>query len=1288
MQAMRAAATRLEAGSPGPLGAHFNGHGINFAVYSGIAEQVELCLFDARGEQELQRLPLPSCSGAVWHGFLADAKPGTVYGYRVHGPYLPEHGQRCNPHKLLFDPLARALVGRLVWDDAVFGYQREHPHGTRSFDTRDSAPFVPKAQVVAAPTPWPRPPKPRIPWNDSVLYELHVKGFTRRHPAVPEGLRGTIFALGEQAVIDYLRELGVTTLQLMPILAFADEEALVRQGLTNYWGYNPLGFTALHPPYLGGGQLAGVARVIDRLHAAGLEVILDVVFNHTAETDARGPTLSLRGLDNAAYYRLRADAPDEYVDASGCGNTLNCAHPAVVRALLASLRYLANELGVDGFRFDLASILGFDVRGEFHADAPLLAAIRADPELAQLKLLAEPWSVQDYRLGAFPRPFAELNDRYREALPRFWLGEAGSRGEWATRLAGSSDIFQAGGRGPAASVNYLASHDGLTLADRAALLARRHGSHDEDTTPLQRRLQRTGLAALLLSRGVPLLQAGDELSRSQAGDANAYCQDGPRSWLDWQAQDDAQRDLRGFWRQALGLRRALACLRQNAFYRGGDLATSDLIWLNADAEPLHGDDWHRPEPQPLAALIRDAGETLWLAFNPLPTTLRFRLPEAEAREWMVLLDSDAAGDAPARLVDPGDTIQLAGFGVLVCAPSEDSRFGVDDSLRRRAEALGILTAYLDTEGERRLVPASTLRTLVRGLHPGVKLGSARPPHGPPAPSTCWLPPALRDGRGVWALAIEPYALRGANDWGIGDYTLLGEFGAVAAELGAAAVLLTPLHAPSLTRPQLASPYSPSSRLALNPLLLDVDAIAATDAPVPAYQAWRQRPAVRAQLQRLRESERIDYPAVARIKLHALGLLYEAFAERHLGAQPSAQGEVFRRFQRKHAARLHGYARFEAIAEHLACQHGQPRVPSQWPAELASAAAPGVDAFVQRHAARIEFFEYLQWQADQQWLAATRRARAAGLGIGFITDLAVGADRDGAEVWQQPDAFFLDAELGAPPDAFAPQGQRWGCPPWHPQRLLASRLAPLREVLRVVMRGAGALRIDHILGWQRQFWVPAGAPASQGGYVRFPFDAMLALAARESRHRHCVVIGEDLGNVPEGLRERMHAAQILGMRLMIFERDDAGRLRAPEAFDPLALAAFGSHDLPSIPGILQGSDVDARAELGLYADADAERRARQERAALLAEFGRTLDCPADPTHADAFTRAVHRRLAKCASRLAVVRMDDVLGMLDAANLPGAAEGERSWRRRLPLGVSALREDPRLRDTAALFATRRT
>ena len=668
----------LDAGRPWPLGADLDREGVNFAVSSAHAEAIDLCLFDAEGTLERARLRLPARTGDVWHGRLDGAREGLVYGFRAHGPWQPDQGHRFNPHKVLLDPFAREIVGPFEWHDVHFGADRLHPHQR---DERDNARVALKARVVQALDRRSRPERahPLVARDDTVLYELHVRGFTSQMPGVPEALRGTFAGLASDVALAHLKGLGVTTVSLLPVHAHLDEERLTRLGLRNYWGYNTLGFFAPHAEYSASGAAGArdeFRQMVRRLHSAGLEVVLDVVYNHTAESDETGPTLSLRGLDNASAYRSLPDRPGHYDNLTGCGNALDVRSPSMLRMVLDSLRYWADEMEVDGFRFDLAPVLGRTDTG-FDSRSAFFTAIAQDPILSRVKLIAEPWDLGPggYQLGGFPRGWLEWNDRFRDDQRAFWLGagpggppHASSRGLFAQRLCGSSDIYAGRGRDPVESVNFITSHDGFTLADLLTWEMRRNDANGEanrdghshnigwncgaegpsgDPLVLQRRarLSRALLATLLLSQGTPMLTAGDEAGRSQGGNNNAYCQDNPTSWVDWSSADAS---LIAFTTRVLTLRCIARPLRSHWYSGTADpRGLPDLAWLETDGRPIQGSAWHDPTCRVLGLLIGQPGRApapLLLLVNAEARDHAFRLPSGV---WRTVLDTTRPdGDSP------------------------------------------------------------------------------------------------------------------------------------------------------------------------------------------------------------------------------------------------------------------------------------------------------------------------------------------------------------------------------------------------------------------------------------------------------------------------------------------------------------------------------------------------------------------------------------------------------------------------------------------------------------------
>jgi isoamylase len=686
-------------GRPYPRGATWDGEGVNFALFSEHAERVELCIFDVGGRRQVQRIELREQTDQVFHCYLPEARPGMLYGYRVYGPYKPEEGHRFNPNKLLLDPYARNIVGSMRWSDALFGYTIGSRRDDLAFDRRDSAGGMPKCKIIDPAFTWTDDRRPEIPWNEMVVYELHVRGFTMRHPEVPPALRGTYAGLASAPVIEYLKRLGITTVELMPVHAFVDDRHLVEKGLRNYWGYNTIGFFAPDSRYSASGKVNEFKTMVKTLHSAGIEVILDVVYNHTAEGSQLGPTLCFRGVDNASYYRLAHDNPRYYMDYTGCGNTLDMQHPRVLQLMMDSLRYWVTEMHVDGFRFDLAAALARELH-EVERLGAFFDILRQDPVLSQVKLIAEPWDLGEggYQVGNFPTGWAEWNDKYRDTMRAYWKGDGGLIGEFASRLTGSSDLYGRSGRRPHASVNFISAHDGFTLRDLVSFNDKHNEANGEENrdghnnnlswncgaegptqdpeiNALRARQSRNLLATLLFSQGVPMLVAGDEIGRTQGGNNNAYCQDNEVSWLDWELDDDRRKLLR-FVQRLIAMRRVHPVFRRRDFFQGRPLRgrdIKDIVWLTNEGTEMSDEVWEQHHARALGVYLAGDGLTetdgrgrplrddnFLLLFNAHHDVVPFRMPDYGGR-WVVMLDtSHQDGLAPDGTIDSGGEYALKG----------------------------------------------------------------------------------------------------------------------------------------------------------------------------------------------------------------------------------------------------------------------------------------------------------------------------------------------------------------------------------------------------------------------------------------------------------------------------------------------------------------------------------------------------------------------------------------------------------------------------------------------------
>ncbi len=711
---------RVWPGRPYPLGATWDGGGVNFSLFSEHAAKVELCLFDsADAERESQRIKLPEQTDMAWHGYLPDVRPGQLYGYRVHGPYDPAEGHRFNPNKVLLDPYAKAIGRDLTWGDELFGYQVGHEDADLSMNDRDNAALAPLAAVIDSAFTWGDDAPPAIPRHKMVIYEVHVKGFSQRHPDIPEKLRGSYLGLASPAAIKHFHKLGVNAVELMPVHHRVDDRHLVDRGLNNYWGYNTLAFFAPDTRYASTGLAAESVRefkqMVHTLHSVGIEVILDVVYNHTAEGSHLGPTLSLRGIDNASYYRLLPEEPRYYMDYTGCGNTLNMRHPRVLQLIMDSLRYWVLELHVDGFRFDLASALARELH-EVDKLGAFFDIIHQDPVLSQVKLIAEPWDLGEggYQVGNFPVGWNEWNGKYRDTIRSFWRGDGSTVPEFATRLCGSSDLYEPSNRRPYASVNFVTAHDGFSLEDLVSYNEKHNEANGEENRDgeshnlswncgaegptddpnvlaLRERQKRNFMATLMLSQGVPMIRAGDELSHTQQGNNNTYCQDNELSWLDWELDDRRQQFL-DFVAEVVALKREQPVLHRPKFFQGRSIRgmdVKDIVWLDHSGHEMTDEGWNAGFVRAIGMRLagdaitqvdergeRLAGDTLLVLFSADGQDLAFAFaPQNGERQWELLFDTADPQPEQTRFTQD-DTFTLRGrstavFRLLVAEDSKE-----------------------------------------------------------------------------------------------------------------------------------------------------------------------------------------------------------------------------------------------------------------------------------------------------------------------------------------------------------------------------------------------------------------------------------------------------------------------------------------------------------------------------------------------------------------------------------------------------------------------------------------
>ena len=1377
-------------------GVAVSARGLEAALVLPNAEGASLCVYEEN--REIARAPMARDANGVLRGLAPGFGAGAHYGFRVQGPYDPGRGRRFDESKLLADPYAWAF-------DRPF---RLHPSMFKFGE--DTGAHAPKA--IAGAPPAGEPGHKRIAPEALIIYELNLRGFSRFNPAIPEAKRGTFAGLAHPASIAHLASLGVTAVEIMPADTFVDERRLQALGLSNAWGYNSVVFGAPDPRLAPGGW-EEVRAATDALHAAGMEAILDVVFNHNGESDELGPTLSFRGLDNEAWFRLDPRNPALYINDAGTGNCLALDRPLVVEMAIGALRRWMVVGGFDGFRFDLGTSLGRH-DGGFDPDAPFFHALAADPVLANARLIAEPWDIGPggYRLGQFPAAFAEWNDRFRDAARCFWRGDPGLRGEVATRMAGSRDIF-ARAAAPSKGVNFVVAHDGFTLRDLVSY-ERKHneanGEHNHDGTDnnfswnhgvegpsddpgiveARARDERNLLTLLLASRGTPMLAMGSELGFSQGGNNNAYAQDNATTAIDWRGADAA---LTAFVTRLIAVRRANVALNRDAFLTGAPFDASllpDVEWRDANG-PMTQGEWSDAEGAVFVAVFaapqRDGVDRVAVAMNRSNADDELRLPPPrEGMGWRILIDTQEPA-APERWLNLADRVRLRARSSLVAGEAPIASGGLHsgapsvETIDKLAGAAGIAAEWFDVAGKRTIVSEETKIALLAALGLDVKseaqardslarlvddterrrlpfslvlrLGEplaaplrdmanasdARIVREDGAVAEWPVEPAdgvrrdLPDGRSVverkialpelpvgryrlvvggveCALTIAPpeafspkgalrkrfgvaaqlYALRRSGedgrDQGIGDFSALARAGEAAGGAGAAYLGLSPLHMLFPRDRQRASPYYPSDRRFIDPIFID----ALDDAGLPRDEALTAALTALSPAFAVASATRyVQYVDVWRAKRAALEARSAAFSRMRAARPSDPLIADYHAFARAGGETLRRFCAFQAAAD-----AGPSDDWRRWPQDLRDGEPKAIDRAIELNRHGFEFALFCQWLADRQLERASKSARERGLEIGFYRDLAVGAAPEGAESWAHAGALAHGVTIGAPPDPFSLQGQNWSLPAPNPLAGAREGWRSFNAIYRANMRHAGMLRIDHAMGLKRLFLIPEGAKPADGAYLSYPFEDLIGHVALESQRAGCMVVGEDLGNVPKGFRERMTGANIAGMRVLAFERDGA-RVRAPESYPPMSVACVATHDLATLAGWWQGADIGERLTLGLLtlAEADQAIAARREEkrgliAALLAA-GLIASAPSDEAPlSDVVAVAVHAFIGAAGSILAHAQFDDLVGEAVQTNLPGTDRERPNWRLRAGPDVAAAFAEHRARAILAALAKGRT
>jgi len=1218
-------------GKANPRGATFDGKGVNFAVFSRVATRVEVCLYDsAAPATEVERFDLPESTGHTFHGYVPGLKPGTLYGLRVHGPYDPEHGHRCNPNKLLVDPYAKALWGEIDWKQPVLGYRTDDERADLAIDQRDDAAGVPKAVVIDESFDWGDDRAPEVPWRKTILYEAHVKGMTQLHPEVPDAQRGTYAGLAHPAVVNYLKDLGVTSVQLMPVHAAGNDGFLEDRGLRNYWGYNTLGFFAPERRYASDRSPQGPVRefktMVKALHAAGLEVILDVVYNHTCEGNHAGPTLSFRGIDNATYYWLMPEAR-YYLDFTGTGNSLNASNPETARLIVDSLRTWVTDMHVDGFRFDLASVLGRVGAGQFDPYAPIFQIIGQDPVLSSVKLIAEPWDpgLGGYQVGNFPAPFREWNGKFRDAIRRYWKGDENLASEVGYRLSGSADLYQGERRQPQASINFITAHDGFTLHDLVTYGGKHndangegnrdgaddnqswnHGvegeTDDQNVINLRERQKRNLLSTLFLSQGVPMLLGGDEMGRTQGGNNNAYCQDNEISWVDWKL-DDRRRALIEFTRKLIKLRNKHAVLQRPRFLMGDyvwDSTAKDLAWLRPDGEEMSPEDWQKPWISSLAFLlggdalhaVDERGERLLddsvlVLMNAYEDSVTFKLPgesnsEDKSGRWLVQLDTadpNKAEDTPCE-----GEYTVSGRGMVFLRQPLEAQ-----AARAAAEAPA---RAAKREAQRRRRRAGVIMPL--------------------------------------------FSIRSDSGWGIGEIADLPRFAEWAGKAGFSVLQLLPVNEVGGAD---ASPYAASSAFALDPAYLSLDAC-------EDFKAAGGREALPQEakdfLGTCTNAALVDWAGVRKVKNMGIDLAFGRFLRDEWKKQ-TGRARQLEMFSIENRGWLEDYAFYRVWHDKLGTSW------LDWPVRARDRDPGALAELRQKESERLLRVKWTQWQLDRQWRQARREA--SRFGVDLMGDLPFVVGVDSADVWSHTWLFRTDLHVGAPPDDSNPDGQDWGLPLYEWTALARDRFGWIRERAARAGQLFALYRIDHAIGFYRTFFRSADgkrkgfSPEGEHDQLRLG-ESLMRLMGQFGE-----VVAEDLGMVPEFLRPSLERLGVPGYRVLRWEKD-GDKFRDPATWPESSVATNATHDTEPTAAWWEALPLEERERL-------------REVPGL---GGLEVNKPYQEGPRDILLRAIYAS----PSTLAIIPFQDALDLHERINTPGTME-PANWSLRSPRSIGDLLAD---------------
>ncbi len=1438
----------LKEGFPYPLGATWDGSGVNFALYSRYAEAVYLCLFDYEDNQtEIACIPVRNRTNYIWHCYVEGIRPGQLYGYRVYGPYDPSKGLRFNPSKILLDPYALAIGRDIVWGDEHFGYK--YPYRFDKKDTRDNASTAILGAVIDPAFTWGGDKQLRIPWKDTVIYEVHIKGFTMLNSLIPEKIRGTYLGFATEPVINYLKDLGITSIEFLPIQHSLTEYHLYKQGKRNYWGYNPISFFAPNPNYAYGKRVTDSINefktMVKILHQAGFEVILDVVYNHTAEGDHTGPTLSFRGIDNLSYYRVYEERPDLYLDFTGCGNTLNHQNHEVLRLIMDSLRYWITEMHIDGFRFDLASALARELY-EVDRLTSFFAIIQQDPVISQVKLIAEPWDLgkDGYQVGNFPPGWSEWNGKFRDTVRKVINEYDHSLAEFITRISGSSDLYKKDDRKTYSSINFVTSHDGFTLRDLVSYNQKHNQENgfnnldgfdlnysnnygvEGDTTENKIKIyrlkkQKLFLTTLLISQGVPMILAGDEINHTQRGNNNAFCQDNEISYLNWNLDEYAE-ELLTFTKYLFFLRKKNEVFRRNDFFLGEEkkiMEVKDVYWISPKGKEMQIEDWQNS--MSLGMLLPSEfgerfdfysaleGETFLVIFNLHKDNILFTLPEIIQTRWRIILDTnkfiflnfgeesqeyilkllykEKSGQRFYEIIESlmsngiiyasGESIMIPPDSILILKAERGWKEAhVKRSLRLKLleiliKELGIQKKYYDLKGKEYQLNHRDLFKILRAFHLPVKdMASIETVYENyvndkwmqeiiPVQVICekdfigidiYIPEKIKtfsieiiDNNkvlynkeilsyqpletheisfsktnkvkiihtrlelnlklplgyyelllknendiaargniivypdkcynnqkiftGVW---IQLYALRSVSNLGIGDFGDLKKLALILKKYKFNLIGLSPLHLLPLSHPDLHSPYYPSSRLIIHPVYIHIFQMEEFLNSEKVKNKWKE---LIPEIEREKKNSIIDYEKVYQIKKL---LLYEIYKEFITDPKYKSRYETFREYKNKNEY-LEYHALYEAVMDVFKNV--------SFPKEIFIKDSEIYQQFYTQYSGKIEFYSYLFYVAETQFLELQKELLKNG--IYLYIDLAVGsAPNHSEEVYfkeQFPHVISSRARAGSPPDDFTSEGQDWGITVFNPLYLKKYSFEPFIQLLRKNMWNQSLLRIDHIMWLYRLFWIVREGEEVSSTYVHYPSTELFGILALESRKNECIVIGEDLGVVPEEIRQILYEKHIYSWKVLYFEKHKDGYID-PNQYPIQSIATLNTHDLPTLGGFWSGKDLEERYRLGFIKSQEeflnAMQNRREEKKLLIQmlekkdllkelDYQLTEDSIYDPIIA----YLVHKSFAYCPSQIFLASLYDLIGDIQQPNMPGTTIEYPNWSIRYSVSIEELEEN---------------